>query len=215
MEHQLETIPSLNSIETLRSGDMLFLVINGQTQQQQYKAVGQFDFPLVSGLVYAFNMKTGEPVWPGPATVRNRGMVLSQPEDVPFLVFADRKAAGEGSSGGVLQTRLLFIDKRTGETAYRADNLPDTSEARFRIRGEKYAEPRLSVEIGAVTIQLTVTDQPKPPQPPANDDVEDTRPVTERGLVGLGQRILRGAMENPPPRAPQRPRPAPQQIDDD
>jgi len=215
MEHQLEAMPALHSIETQRLGDTLFLVVNEQTQQQQYKAIGQFDFPHADGLVYAFSIKSGEPLWPGPATVRNRGFVLSQPADIPFLVFADRKSLSERAGGGPLQTRLLFLDRATGETVHRAEKLPDTSDARFRIRGERYAEPVVSVEMGAVTIQLTLTHQPRPPQPPANDDVEARREVTEGGLLELGQRILRGA-ETPKPQSPRRPRQqAPQPMDDD
>jgi hypothetical protein len=196
---------------------VLFLVVNGQNQQQQqqYKAIGQFDFPLASGLVYAFSMKTGEPLWPTPATIRNRGIILSQPEDIPFLVFADRKSAGEGG-GGALQSRLLIVDKRTGQTVYRTDNLPDTSDTRFRIRGERYADPRVSVETGTVNIELRLTDKPRPPQPPVNDDVESTREIAERGLLGLGQRLLRGAIESPKPQpAEQPPQESPQPIDDD
>ena len=206
IDQQLEPVPSLNSIHTLLSGDTLYVAAGGQNpqQQQRNKAVGQFDFPLISGVLYAFDMESGEPLWPGPATLRHRGMVLSQPEEIPFLAFVDRRPPGDGSRGGALQSRILLVDKGTGQSVYRADGLPDTSDARFRIRGEQYTEPRLSVELGAATIQVTLTDDPKPPQPPANDDVEAAPQAMQRGLLGLGQRILRGAIENPKPQ-PARP----------
>jgi hypothetical protein len=56
--------------------------------------------------------------------------------------------------------------------------------------------------MSAGKIQLTMTDRPRPPQPPANDDLEAPRQIVERGLRGLGQRLgsaLRGALEKPVP----------------
>jgi hypothetical protein len=52
---------------------------------------------------------------------------------------------------------------------------------------------------------LTMTDRPRPPQPPANDDLEGQRELVERGLRGLGIRLgtgLRNAWEQPPSATP-------------
>ena len=38
--------------------------------------------------------------------------------------------------------------------------------------------------MGASKILLTMTDRPRPPQPPVNDDLEATREIVERGLRG-------------------------------
>jgi RimJ/RimL family protein N-acetyltransferase len=54
-----------------------------------------------------------------------------QPEDIPFLVFADRQMSGEGAGGGKWNMRLLCLDKQTGETVYRNDKLPDAAVTRF------------------------------------------------------------------------------------
>jgi hypothetical protein len=43
-----------------------------------------------------------------------------------------------------------------------------------------------------------MTDRPRPPQPPANDDLEAPREVEAEGLRGIGRRIgevLRGHLE--------------------
>jgi hypothetical protein len=58
------------------------------------------------------------------------------------------------------------------------------------------------LETSSGKIQLTLTDRPRPPQPPANDDLEAPREIAERGLRGLGQRLgsaLRGALDKPVP----------------
>ncbi len=245
IDEQLEPVPDLQSVQTVRSGDKLFVVVAVQVpRQQQHKPIGQFDYPIVSGLVYAFSLADGKPIWPGPATIRNRGVVF-QPEDIPFLVFADRQMSGEGAGGGKWNMRLLCLDKQTGETVYRNDKLPDAAVTRFRIRGSvdfgELTQPDLAEVSGpdpshmvtmhtnAGTIQLTMTNRPRPPRPPANDDLEVTPAERQRGLVGLGERMgtaLRGAIEldsknDPVPRGANgrqgQPRAAdlPEQIDDD
>jgi outer membrane protein assembly factor BamB len=226
IDQQLEALPDLHSIHAMRSGDTLFVVINTQlVRQQQHKPIGQFDYPIASGLVYAFAMSDGQPLWPGPATIRNRGVVY-QPDDIPFLVFADRQMSTEAPGSGRSTMRLLCLDKRTGETVYRNDQLPDAVVTRFRIRGERDARQMVTMHTNAGTIQLTMTDGPRPPRPPANDDLEAVPEKRERGLVKLGERMgaaLRGTIERDANdrREPQetngQPAPvdAPQQKDDD
>ena len=149
----------------------------------------------------AFSLKTGEPLWPGPALVRSRGLIFAQPDDVPCLVFVDRQTIRDATNGGGFQLRVLCLDKRTGQTVYRNDSLPDTSLSRLRIRGENDTHPSVALEMSAGTIQLTMTERPRPPQPPGNDDLEAPREIAERGLRGLGERMgnaLAGALERPP-----------------
>jgi hypothetical protein len=104
------------------------------------------------------------------------------------------------------------VDKRTGETLYRNDDLPDTPVTRFRIRGDREPTPHVTVETNAGTIRLTMTDRPRPPRPPANDIVEAARETetAPRGLIGVGQRVgeaLRGTIEKKAE--------TPQEVDDD
>jgi len=61
------------------------------------------------------------------------------------------------------------------------------------------------IGLGAAKLLLTMTDRPRPPQPPANDDLEATRETVERGIRGIGVRLggaLRGALENGTPTTP-------------
>jgi hypothetical protein len=155
---------------------------------------------MIDGFVYAFDRATGKPLWPAPAVVRNRGVVLSQPREIPLLVFVDKKTVRDPATGGGWQLRVLCLDQRTGETVYRNDKLPDTSIVRFRIRGERDAGAAVAVEMNAGKIQLAMTDRPRPPHPPTNDDLETPRATEERGLRGIGKRmsgVLQGALENP------------------
>lgn len=206
VDEKLEPAGDLQSIQALKFGDELYLFVSSQVAQQ-FKAIGpQFEYPVINGQVYAFNLKTGKPLWPTPAVVRNRGLVMQQPKDIPLLVFADRQMVRDSASGGGSQLRVLCLDRRTGQTVYRNDALPDTSAPRFRIRGDLDARPQVAVEMTAGKIQLAMTDHPRPPQPPANDDIEAPRDNAERGIRAIGQRVgnaLRDALQRAPNYQPQ------------
>jgi outer membrane protein assembly factor BamB len=200
IDEQLDPVADLQNIYVMGARDKLFLMVSGQVNQQYKPLVQQPDFPMINGLIYAFSSETGKPLWPAPAVVRNRGIVLSQPPDLPVLVFTDRKLVRDPATGGASQLRVLCIDQSTGQTVYRNDTLADTSITRFRIRGERETEPQVAIEMNAGKIQLAMTDRPRPPQPPANDDLETMRSSEERGLRGIGQRmsgVLKSALENP------------------
>jgi hypothetical protein len=200
MEHDLEPLADVDSIITKRTADKLFLMISTRPDQQIKPLALQPDYPLIDGFVYAFSRATGKPLWPAPAVVRNRGILLSQPSEIPLLMFADRKPVRDPATGGGAQLRVLCIDQNTGQTVYRNDKLPDTSLTRFRIRAERDAQSVVAVEMNAGKIQLALTDRPRPPRPPANDDLEFQRDSEERGLRGIGRRmsgVLQDALQNP------------------
>jgi outer membrane protein assembly factor BamB len=198
IDEQLSAVSDLQSIYAMPSGDDLLLAVSGPVQQKQVVSINQADCPLINGPLYAFSLKTGQPLWPGPAIIRNRGLVLSQPPDSPMLVFADRKMTRDAETGGSSQLRLLCLDKRTGQTVYR-ESLPENMATRLRIRAERQENPAVVLELGSGKIQLTMTDRPRSPQPPSNDDLEAPRETVERGLRGLGRRVggaLRGALQS-------------------
>jgi hypothetical protein len=198
IDEKTDPVPDAQAIYAMRAGDDLFVFISSPVPQQFRPIIQSFDYFMINGPVYAFNAKTGKPLWPGPALVRNRGIFLAQPAEVPFLVFADRQTTKDAASTGNAQIRVVCLDKRTGETVYRNDRLPDTLITRFRIRAENELRPLVSLEMGAAKILLTMTDRPRPPQPPANDDLEASRDMVERGLQGLTNKMsdaLRDALK--------------------
>jgi outer membrane protein assembly factor BamB len=198
INESLETVKDLQGIQTMQCGDDLFVCISGPVSQQ-FKSIGHpLDPPPVNGLVYVFDMKTKKPRWRAPVIVRNRGLVSSQPSDSPLLVFADRKSIRDAASGGGSQLRLLCLDKRTGESVYRKEDLPDTPPQRFRVRAERETAPVVALEISSGRIELTLTDRPRPPASPANDDSEAPAETVQHGLRGIGRQIkgaLQGALD--------------------
>jgi hypothetical protein len=94
----------------------------------------------------------------------------------------------------------LCLDKQTGQTVFRDDELPDTAGGHFRIFAERGEQPTISIEMSTRTARLMLTDEPRPPGPPANDDVEAARRSLGRGLWEVGRRmgdVLQEALQNP------------------
>lgn len=206
IDDKVDVGTDLQSLQTLRCGDDLYLFVSGPVQG---KNIGPpLDYPIVNGSVYAFDLKSGKALWPSPAVVRNRGVMLQQPSEIPVLVFADRQLIRDSATGGGSKLRLLCLDRRTGQTLYRNDALPDTSSNRFRIRGKTEPAPAVALEMSAGKIVLALSDTPRPPQPVANDDLETPREKKEHGLRAVGQKFgeaMGKALEGSAPNAGQGP----------
>jgi hypothetical protein len=78
--------------------------------------------------------------------------------------------------------------------------LPDISGGQIRIRAVRDEQDAVDLEMTAKTIRLTFTDEPRSPEPPANDLVEAPRKSLGRGLWGVGRRmgnVLQDVLQNP------------------
>lgn len=224
IDAELQPFTDLQSIKTMVAGKDLYLMVSSSSLSKEFQSISQPENPLINGLVYAFDMESGAALWPGPAVVRNRGVVLAQPTDIPVLVFVDRKVNRTSGAAATSQIRILCVDKATGRTVYRNDDLRVNSVNRLRIRTDRQTTAAVVVEMNGAEVKLTTSDRPWPPQPPANDDVELPRTSTERGLLEVGRRMVgavQDALENPSRRdaeaqkAEKKNPPAPEHMDDD
>jgi outer membrane protein assembly factor BamB len=180
------------------AGQQLFLTLSVEFRRPQSAAIG-FDYPIVDGQVYSFNLRTGQPSWPEPAKISHRGLALASPLDLPLLMFVDHVQKRDATNTGA-QLRMLCLDKRTGATVYRNDDLPATAGQQLRIRAANDKPPAVTIEMSARTVRLEFLDRPRPPEPPANDLVEAPRKTLGRGLWGVARRMgdrIQGAIQNP------------------
>jgi outer membrane protein assembly factor BamB len=130
----------------------------------------------IHGRVYAFDRRTGKSQWQVPAFVANHCLPPDQPTESPLLCFVRNRTRTSGGSSARAAGSVLCLDRRDGRIVWDSD-VEETSDR--RIAGsinlcEIVADPAkkavtLSVQSQPsgrqVTIQLT--DQPTPPQPPA------------------------------------------------
>jgi outer membrane protein assembly factor BamB len=198
IEEKLPLAVPPKSLTALKSGDQLFLCVSGQSRPVLTRPIGP-DYPVVAGQVFAFDLQDGRPLWPGPATIEQRGIALAQPTSIPVLVLVDRLVKRD--AGGANSTlRLLCLDKQTGATVYRNDDLADTPGGQFHIRASHDDPASVTIEMSTKTIRLRFTDEPRPPEPPANESVEAPRKSLGRGLWGVGQRmgsVIQGVIRDP------------------
>ena len=133
-------------------------------------------------------------MWSFPATVQDQGLVIDQPSEVPMLIFASRRGQGRGKKA---QLELLCLDKETGRSVYRRDSLPDSGV--IRAHAEHGAHPSVTIKMSDAEIRLSLVDKPRPPEPPAQHNVE-TGEKQSGGMWELGRRVsdaIQNALKNP------------------
>ncbi len=202
VDQSLKLAAAPRTISAFKAGEQLFVGVSGPARQQSSRPVGldyRLDYPLVDGQVFAFDLRDGRMIWPGPAVVEQRGLALTQPADIPFLIFVDQLAKRDANDNGT-KLRFICLDKATGATVYRNDELPATSGGQFRVRATRDQSPSVDVEMSAKTIRLKFSERPRSPEPPANDLVEAPRKSLGRGLWGVGRRmgsVIQDVIQNP------------------
>ena len=144
---------------------------------------------LATGDVFCLDRQTGESLWPRPAQIAGRGLLVRQPIDSPLLVFGSLRA--EPKKGRThIRTQLLVIDLWTGSTVHRDDDLDENRVRVYTARYESGATPRLELKLGSKMLTLTATDQPIAPAPPTTDPIE--APKTNSAIVDYaGQEVKR------------------------
>ncbi len=199
LAHRLQPQQALESIQVVRDDDRLFLFASTRSDQRKEKhvAIG-VRYALINGLVYAFDLNDGKPLWPVPATVKNQGIALDQPVASPLLVFASR-VMRQDTNGNQTNLKVLCLEKVSGRSVYRNPSRPDTLRGEFRIQIERGHRPSVAIRTSAQEIRLELTETPRPPEPPAQH-LAETRLGTSGGLWELGRKVGReivDAFDNP------------------
>ncbi|WP_252856036.1 PQQ-binding-like beta-propeller repeat protein [Aeoliella straminimaris] len=192
-ERQLETI------HLLPSDDLLILATNTRTTAQHNTAGNEMleNSPIISGHVYALDAQTGKPHWNRPASVRGQGLWRMQPTASPALVFISREEARQGSNQSG-HTRVLVLDKRTGRSLLREDELYPLDPAPWSMRIDHVAEPTVTLDLRHTLVTLQFTDSPRPPEPVALAEVEGVSKGQGSGLLGILRKLSGGSLSDPP-----------------
>jgi hypothetical protein len=164
--------PLLSKIYMLRSQDQYLLITDRPSTRPQAgrsisPAPGGFNNPLVTGRIYAFDRRTGKPQWSVPATVEQQGLMLSQPSDLPVLVFV-RHILETSAGTRTPRTSVLCLDKRTGRLLFEKGDFPFRADF-FSLTADR-AHNQVILSLPSKEITLTFTDKPEAPEPP--DQVE-------------------------------------------
>ncbi|MDC0935031.1 PQQ-binding-like beta-propeller repeat protein [Pirellulales bacterium] len=185
VEYQMPEIPDqrgLREIHLAVGSDSLTLTTDRPAPaERRATPVTPLDFSVVDGQVMVFDRATGEARWIRPAEVKQQGVMIAQPADLPVLVFASvyprRNAGGRRDN-----IRLLVLDKASGRTLYRSDLLPPSGGSHCVARVVDSERRIAAVEMTSRQIQIRFSDLPRPPAPPALAEVEAADGARSGGL---------------------------------
>jgi hypothetical protein len=215
VDQQLEPETSLQALYVLRGLDQYIVTASvpystNSTSTRYYTVLSVDLCPFVTGRVYAFQRATGKPQWSAPATVAQYGLPLDQPADSPVLVFLRHITTRQSRTSPQPSTRasVMILDRRTGRLIHRDDELVNN------ISGYEFiSEPEtrtVNIQLTANQLKLEFTDEPIPPEPPAQADMKAAR--TESSAVEqLGKfadAVLQGLVKKPAEKPDQKPQQA-------
>lgn len=165
--------------------DMLVLARGPQTMNRGPLVQGfsMQDAPVVTGSVMLFDRRDGSMQWNRPAEVERQAYPLNQPIDLPFLLFAGQMTPEGNGSRPV--TTVLVLDKATGRTLMRREDLGPNNGGQCVARISDAAQHQATIETAGKTILLQFTDERRPPEPPALAEVEAERKLGWGGVMGI------------------------------
>jgi outer membrane protein assembly factor BamB len=167
---------NLSAIHVLRSSDQYILAASRPSEQLPNNmaispAPGGFHSPLIHGRVYAFDRQTGKAQWQTPAFVEPFGLPLDQPPEIPVLTFMRQMTPTAGTPRRT-HTSVLCIDKRDGRILFSKDDIPATTAA-YGILGQPENQI-VYLQLPGKTYTIKFSDDPTPPEPPAQTGVESS-----------------------------------------
>jgi outer membrane protein assembly factor BamB len=164
VEEKLKPEDMLSGIYILGSSTQYLLVTNSPPRAEDVQAnvnvqpaPGGLNNPAVNGRVYAFDRQTGKPMWAEPFSVKQQGLVLTQPSEMPLLFFLSHRHTAN-NVGHETRTSVLCLDKRNGQMVYRNDSI-GTVINNFEIIGSR-TDDTVALLLPQKTITFRLTNDP-------------------------------------------------------
>ncbi|MCA9233857.1 MAG: PQQ-binding-like beta-propeller repeat protein [Planctomycetales bacterium] len=183
-------ISDLEEVHLIVGSDALTVVASRRDtggDARRIRPFNLFDYAAVDGLVYAFRRSDGEMCWNQPAEVVRQALMVHQGGDLPVVAFASGLTT-RNRSGSRAVTTMLLLDKATGRTIYRTDDLKAAAGGYCQPQVgavDEDGRPTLEVEMNNRTVSLAFSDAPRPPAPPAMAEVEAGSRDSRGGLTRL------------------------------
>ncbi len=169
LEAQIDAENTLESIFVFRSESQYILFANGTVTATPNVSIqgvpSGYHSPLVSGRVYAFDRQSGEMTWQVAAVVSAYGLPLDQPPELPVLLFLRQITGTVPGQPTLPRTSVLCVDKRDGRIVLSDDEIRARTNG-YEIVGNP-SEQKVYLEMTGKKYTLTFTDEPTPPEPPA------------------------------------------------
>jgi outer membrane protein assembly factor BamB/tetratricopeptide (TPR) repeat protein len=188
VDEKLTAERNLENIYVIRSAEQDVLVVSRpadarhssrprRTVQQHLDGVS----PIVTGRVYAFDRATGKSQWAVPGGVEEHGLILSQPSELPVLIFMRTLIEVDSSGSQNQRGSILCIDKRTGRPIYEDDNLPQ-NVGTFDV-ATHFDDKTIALSVHQQSWTLKFTGKPIAPEPPYGAGLFDNPKVDLQSTV--------------------------------
>lgn len=182
VDDQLREATNLRELHLAVSSDSFSITTNqSESIDRPATPINPLDYQVINGQAMVYDRQSGQPRWATPAELRQQGLMLSQPADLPVLVFAS-VVPRRNASGRRDNIRLLVLDKASGRTLYRSESLPPSGGSHCVVRVVDQERRLLAVEMASRQVHLQFSDSPRPPAPPALAEVEGEQQAASGGL---------------------------------
>ncbi|NOY29444.1 MAG: PQQ-binding-like beta-propeller repeat protein [Planctomycetes bacterium] len=193
VDQDLPRKPQATAVHLLVGSDRFVLAVQ-QKNSARRRGLNPVDFAMIDGLVYVFDRKTGLPSWKRPAEVRDQPLMLSQPVDAPVIAFVGNMAR-RNNRGSQQRISMLLLEKASGRLLFRDENLSASRSNYCSMKASgPEGQPEVVLETSSQTIRLAFTNKKRPPEPPALADVETKEKKGQKGLLGIGKKLIGGAV---------------------
>jgi len=187
--------PAATDIHLMVSSESFVLAV--QTKKTSLtRGLNPVDYAMIDGLIYAFNRSTGLPAWKRPAEISNQPLMLSQPVDAPVIAFVGN-VSRRNKRGSQAKISMLLLEKASGRVLFQEEDLRSSTSnycsMRASISEDNPNDNEVVIETSNQTVQLNFTDQKRAPEPPAMVDVETKDKKGQKGLLGIGKKLIGGA----------------------
>jgi outer membrane protein assembly factor BamB len=181
--------PRLDEIHLSAASDHFVLVVEQPAAPdtgRNLRALNSNDSPVVDGQLVVLNRTDGTSRWARPASVLRQALVLNQPAELPFVMFAGTLVSStRGEGEGRNSTSLLLIDKATGRTLYSSDELPQIGVGYLTAELTDADKREVTIDMAGRPLVVQFTNARRPPQPPAMAEVESATSKSSEGIYGI------------------------------
>jgi len=188
-EAQLSPEASLRSVHVLRSQDQYLIATNRIDQLPANHPPIQIrsittggEVPLVTGQLYAFDRRTGQPSWPAPVAVDQFGLPMGQPRETPVLLLLRQFTPPAAQGPRREQTSILCLDRRDGKPLLDKTDVPAQTSV-FELVADRRKQT-VTIRLPAKTFVIKLSDaaapaapETPPATPPADKPPEQAPPA--------------------------------------
>lgn len=194
-DYQGPALRSFDTVHLLAGFDAVTVMVSRAAAGGEQRRISPFntlDYPAINGFAYVFDRADGQMRWNRPAQLRQQAFMLTQGRDLPAILFASGLSTRNGQ-GSRMRTSMLLLDKATGRTVMRADDLDSAAGGYcqpFVAESDDDADRQLAIEMSSQNVAVRFTDRPRAPAPPAMDEVESGMDDSRGGLTNLLKRAV-------------------------